>query len=128
MPRFGDIRERWRRRSPLILRVMTEKRIWFVTGAGRGMGVDIAEAALAGGHAVVATGRNTGAVADAVGEADELLVSSSSAFDCSSGGNRGRWNPAHAPYGRAPFRGHSRTLAHTTLLVRGTPYKMDIRV
>jgi phosphosulfolactate phosphohydrolase-like enzyme len=38
------------------------------------MGVDIAEAALAAGHAVVATGRNTKAVADAVGEADDVLV------------------------------------------------------
>ena len=35
------------------------------------MGVDIAEAALAAGHAVVATGRNTKAVADAIGEADD---------------------------------------------------------
>jgi NAD(P)-dependent dehydrogenase (short-subunit alcohol dehydrogenase family) len=38
------------------------------------MGVDIAQAALGAGHAVVATGRNTEAVADAVGEADDLLV------------------------------------------------------
>ena len=38
------------------------------------MGVDIAKAALAAGHAVVATGRNTDAVADAVGEANDLLV------------------------------------------------------
>jgi NAD(P)-dependent dehydrogenase (short-subunit alcohol dehydrogenase family) len=38
------------------------------------MGVDIAQAALAAGHAAVATGRNTEAVADAVGEADDLLV------------------------------------------------------
>jgi NAD(P)-dependent dehydrogenase (short-subunit alcohol dehydrogenase family) len=53
---------------------MTDKKIWFITGAGRGMGVDIAKAALAGGNAVVATGRNTDAVADAVGEADDLLV------------------------------------------------------
>jgi len=53
---------------------MTNKKIWFITGAGRGMGVDIARAALAAGHAVVATGRNTDAVADAVGEADDLLV------------------------------------------------------
>ena len=53
---------------------MTDKRVWFITGAGRGMGVDIAQAALAAGHAVVATGRNTKAVADAVGEADDLLV------------------------------------------------------
>jgi NAD(P)-dependent dehydrogenase (short-subunit alcohol dehydrogenase family) len=42
---------------------MTDKTVWFVTGAGRGMGVDIVKAALAAGHAVVATGRNTDAVA-----------------------------------------------------------------
>jgi NAD(P)-dependent dehydrogenase (short-subunit alcohol dehydrogenase family) len=53
---------------------MTDKTIWFVTGAGRGMGVDIVKAALAAGHAVVATGRNTGAVARAVGSANDLLV------------------------------------------------------
>ena len=53
---------------------MSEKKVWLVTGAGRGMGVDIAQAALAAGNAVVATGRNTAAVADAVGEADDLLV------------------------------------------------------
>ena len=53
---------------------MAAEKVWFVTGAGRGMGVDIAQAALAAGRAVVATGRNTEAVADAVGEADDLLV------------------------------------------------------
>jgi NAD(P)-dependent dehydrogenase (short-subunit alcohol dehydrogenase family) len=53
---------------------MSDKKVWFITGAGRGMGVDIAQAALAAGHIVVATGRNTKAVADAVGEADDLLV------------------------------------------------------
>jgi NAD(P)-dependent dehydrogenase (short-subunit alcohol dehydrogenase family) len=53
---------------------MADERVWFITGAGRGMGVDVAQAALAAGYAVVATGRNTEAVADAVGEADNLLV------------------------------------------------------
>ena len=53
---------------------MTDKQIWFITGAGRGMGVDIAKAALAAGNAVVATGRNPDAVIEAVGEADDLLV------------------------------------------------------
>src|SRR5881398_1668898 len=53
---------------------MTDKNVWFVTGAGRGMGVDIVKAALAAGHPVVATGRNTDAVAKAIGEADQLLV------------------------------------------------------
>jgi NAD(P)-dependent dehydrogenase (short-subunit alcohol dehydrogenase family) len=53
---------------------LADKRVWFITGAGRGMGVDIAQAALAAGHAVVATGRSTEAVAEALGEADDLLV------------------------------------------------------
>ena len=53
---------------------MTDKRVWFITGAGRGMGVDFAKAALAAGNAVVATGRNTEAVRAAVGEAEDLLV------------------------------------------------------
>jgi NAD(P)-dependent dehydrogenase (short-subunit alcohol dehydrogenase family) len=53
---------------------MSTKKVWFITGAGRGMGVDIAKAALAAGNAVVATGRNTDAVSKAVGQADDLLV------------------------------------------------------
>ena len=53
---------------------MSEKKVWLITGAGRGMGVDIAKAALAAGNAVVATGRNSDAVAKAIGEADGLLV------------------------------------------------------
>jgi NAD(P)-dependent dehydrogenase (short-subunit alcohol dehydrogenase family) len=53
---------------------MTEKKVWFVTGAGRGMGVDIVKAALAAGHAVVATGRDAEAVTRALGEANELLI------------------------------------------------------
>src|SRR6266446_1584314 len=49
-------------------------KIWFVTGAGRGMGLDIAKAALAAGHKVVATGRNTAKVTKAIGESANLLV------------------------------------------------------
>jgi NAD(P)-dependent dehydrogenase (short-subunit alcohol dehydrogenase family) len=53
---------------------MSDRKVWFITGAGRGMGVDIAQAALAAGNAVVATGRDPQAVATAVGEADGLLT------------------------------------------------------
>ena len=53
---------------------MTDRDVWLITGAGRGMGVDIARAALAAGHAVVATGRNTGTVKQALGDHDDLLV------------------------------------------------------
>jgi NAD(P)-dependent dehydrogenase (short-subunit alcohol dehydrogenase family) len=56
------------------LACMTEKKTWFITGAGRGMGVDFAKAALAAGHNVVATGRKPDAVAKAVGDSDDLLV------------------------------------------------------
>jgi NAD(P)-dependent dehydrogenase (short-subunit alcohol dehydrogenase family) len=51
---------------------MSDKNVWFVTGAGRGMGVDIAKAALAAGHAVVATGRNPAKVTSAIGAHDDL--------------------------------------------------------
>jgi len=57
---------------------MENKKVWFITGAGRGMGVDIARAALAAGHAVVATGRDTARLAKAlgktVGTSGELLT------------------------------------------------------
>jgi NAD(P)-dependent dehydrogenase (short-subunit alcohol dehydrogenase family) len=49
-------------------------KVWFITGAGRGMGLHIARAALAAGYQVVATGRNTDKVAKAVGKSDRLLV------------------------------------------------------
>ncbi|HET9563197.1 MAG TPA: SDR family oxidoreductase [Mycobacterium sp.] len=53
---------------------MGEKKVWLVTGAGRGLGVDIARAALAAGHAVVGTGRNPEKVSAAIGEYDDLLA------------------------------------------------------
>ncbi|SHN87568.1 NADP-dependent 3-hydroxy acid dehydrogenase YdfG [Geodermatophilus obscurus] len=53
---------------------MTDKKIWLVTGAGRGMGTDIARAALDAGHAVVATGRNPDRVAAALGAHEDLLA------------------------------------------------------
>jgi len=51
-----------------------DKQVWMITGAGRGMGVDIAKAALAAGHAVVATGRDPRKVTAAVGEYKDLLA------------------------------------------------------
>jgi len=52
---------------------MSEKQVWFITGAGRGLGVDIAKAALAAGHAVAATARNADSVTKAFGEHTDLL-------------------------------------------------------
>jgi NAD(P)-dependent dehydrogenase (short-subunit alcohol dehydrogenase family) len=53
---------------------MTAKSVWFITGAGRGLGVEIAKSALAAGHAVVATGRDPAKVAAAIGDHPELLA------------------------------------------------------
>ena len=53
---------------------MSSQQTWFITGAGRGLGVDIAKAALAAGHNVVATARRADAVTEALGEVDNLLA------------------------------------------------------
>ena len=52
---------------------MSNKKTWFITGAGRGLGVELAKAALAAGHAVVATGRDPAKVAAVVGAHPDLL-------------------------------------------------------
>src|SRR5438128_11847069 len=53
---------------------MSNKKVWFITGASRGMGADFAKAALAAGHAVVATGRDSDRVSKALGQSNELLA------------------------------------------------------
>ena len=53
---------------------MTDKKVWLITGAGRGLGLYIAKAALGAGHAVVATGRDGTKVAAAIGDHDDLLA------------------------------------------------------
>jgi NAD(P)-dependent dehydrogenase (short-subunit alcohol dehydrogenase family) len=53
---------------------MTNKKVWFVTGASRGMGVEFVKAALAAGHAVVASGRDTDRVSKALGQSHDLLA------------------------------------------------------
>ena len=49
-------------------------KVWLITGAGRGMGTNIAKAALDAGCMVVATGRNTDKVVQAIGPSENLLV------------------------------------------------------
>jgi len=53
---------------------VNNKKVWFITGAGRGMGADFAKAAVAAGHAVVATGRNSDAVSKVLGHSNDLLA------------------------------------------------------
>ncbi|KVM76074.1 short-chain dehydrogenase [Burkholderia ubonensis] len=49
------------------------KRVWFITGASRGIGALIAEAALADGNAVVAAGRRVPAIVERLGDSVALL-------------------------------------------------------
>ena len=53
---------------------MSEKKVILITGAGRGMGVDIARAALDAGHRVVATARTADRVTQALGASEDLLA------------------------------------------------------
>jgi NAD(P)-dependent dehydrogenase (short-subunit alcohol dehydrogenase family) len=48
--------------------------VWFITGASRGFGLEIARAALERGHSVVAAARNPEAVGRALGFRDNLLA------------------------------------------------------
>lgn len=48
--------------------------VWFITGAGRGLGIDIARSALSAGHSVVATGRDAARVEHAIGAHENLFA------------------------------------------------------
>src|SRR4051812_41353679 len=52
----------------------SRKKVWFITGAGRGMGADFARAVLAAGNALVATGRDPGRLTELLGTSDDLLA------------------------------------------------------
>ena len=53
---------------------MTDKRVWLITGAGRGMGADFAKAVLAAGHQLVATGRDAARLTQVLGSSPDLLA------------------------------------------------------
>ncbi len=54
---------------------MGKSKVWFITGAASGIGLEISKAALAAGCKVVATGRNTEKISKAMGvSTDNLLV------------------------------------------------------
>jgi NAD(P)-dependent dehydrogenase (short-subunit alcohol dehydrogenase family) len=50
------------------------KRVWFITGASRGFGVEIAKAAMRAGDCVAATGRSVAAVHAQLGADNERLL------------------------------------------------------
>lgn len=54
---------------------MEKSKVWFITGASSGFGLEISKSALAAGYNVIATGRNAEKVTTAIGEAsDNLLI------------------------------------------------------
>ena len=53
---------------------MAERKVWFITGAARGMGLEFAKAALAAGHSVVASGRDPTRLSNALEPSSNLLT------------------------------------------------------
>ena len=51
-----------------------DRQVWFVTGASRGLGLDIAKAAMAAGDRVVATGRDAEMVKSAMPDTSDALA------------------------------------------------------
>ena len=90
---------------------MSEKQVWLVTGAGRGLGVDIAKAALAAGHAVVATARNTASVTAALGEHEDVLAVALDVTDTA----------AARPPSRQPSSGSGTSTSWSTTPAASTP-------
>src|SRR6185436_12743747 len=50
------------------------KKVWLITGAARGLGLDLARAVLTAGHSLVATGRDTARLSKALPSSDHLLT------------------------------------------------------
>jgi NAD(P)-dependent dehydrogenase (short-subunit alcohol dehydrogenase family) len=53
---------------------MENNKVWFITGANRGLGAEIARSVLNAGHKVVATARNPAEVEKALGQHSNLLA------------------------------------------------------
>ena len=51
-----------------------QKKVWFITGAARGMGLEFARAVLAAGDLLVASGRDTDRLSKALGSSSNLLT------------------------------------------------------
>ncbi|WP_288739595.1 oxidoreductase [uncultured Rheinheimera sp.] len=52
----------------------TKEKVWFITGANRGIGAEIAKAALASGDSVVVTGRNLQQLREKFSDSDKALA------------------------------------------------------
>jgi NAD(P)-dependent dehydrogenase (short-subunit alcohol dehydrogenase family) len=63
---------------------MNDQKVWFITGAGRGIGSDLVTAALQAGHYVVATARDVASVTAEVGEHERMLPLSMDVTDPSA--------------------------------------------
>jgi NAD(P)-dependent dehydrogenase (short-subunit alcohol dehydrogenase family) len=53
---------------------MEKNKVWFITGASSGIGLEISKSALAAGHKVVATGRDTDKVSKSIGTVSDNLL------------------------------------------------------
>jgi NAD(P)-dependent dehydrogenase (short-subunit alcohol dehydrogenase family) len=64
---------------------MTEKKVWFITGACRGMGAHFAKAVLTAGHRLLATGGDPARVTEAFGPHSGHVIAISSSAGLGAG-------------------------------------------
>src|ERR1700748_875003 len=53
---------------------MENKKVWFITGASKGLGLALARQVLAAGHRVAATSRNTASLIDAIDYKSDVFL------------------------------------------------------
>lgn len=53
---------------------MSRQKVWFITGASKGMGLEVAKTVLANGNKVIATSRSLDELIESMGEASENLL------------------------------------------------------
>ena len=97
---------------------MSNKKIWFITGAGRGMGADFAKAALAAGHSVVASGRDPRPCVRGLGTVERPVA-------CQAGRHEPRGRRSGSAGRRRSVRPHRRTGQQCGQLLRWLLRRVD---
>lgn len=103
-----------------------QKQVWLITGAGRGMGLDVAKAVLAAGHSLVATGRDPEKVTNALGASDDLLAAR---LDVTKPGDAvSTVNAAVARFGRIDVLVNNAASFYAGYFEELTPEQMNMQV